>query len=96
MLIIVNTYNLKACSKSQASKEVILGMKEKVEEQSRDIVYYRTKASKIPQLDSELQKCKKVLNDVTSKLDQKVMDLNQLKKEAIKLKDQVCLLLNVN
>ncbi len=83
-------------SKSQTSKEVIRAMKEKVEELSRDIDYYRKKASKIPQLDSELQKCKKVLKDVTSKLNQKVMELSQLKKEAIKLKEQVCLLLNVN
>ncbi len=83
-------------SKSQTSKEVIRGMKEKVEEQSRDIVYYKKKANKIPQLDSELQKYKKVLKDVNSKLDQKVMELSELNKEAIKLKDQVCLLLNVN
>ncbi len=76
-------------SKSQTSKELMRGMMEKVEEQSRDIDYYKKKTSKIPQLDSELQKYKKVLKDVTSKLDQKV-------KESIKLKDQVCLLLNVN
>ncbi len=71
-------------------------MKKKDEEQSREIDCYKKKANRVHKLDSELQKYKKVLKDVTSKLDQKVMDLSQLKKEAMKSKDQVCLLLNVN
>ncbi len=81
---------MKSKSHVQTLKEVIGGMKEMVEEQSRKIGYYK---NKVPKLESEIQGYKKVLKEMTY---QKVMELSKLNKETIKLKDQVCLLLNIN
>ncbi len=78
-------------SKSQGSKEVVDSMRIKVEELSRENDFYKKEAYKVQQLESEVQKHKKVLKDVKSKLEQKTAMLSDLQKEAIKLKDQVCL-----